>query len=381
MLIDPSGQVLLKHRKINLLDIEQGLYSTGDRLAVAETACGVLGVNISADNFPDSLVLGHSLARMEAQILLSPCAWAVPAEHDPVAEPYGALWEGSYRSLASLYEMPVVGVSNVGWITGGPWTGRKCIGCSLAVGACGEILAKGPYGVENVVARRWTKNRETNDIIALIQTARDSGDRDEAIWRSFLAAHFGRASADPHDAHSASAFLCAFGEEPYWTWQRVHDDPGNLRTWLANHAADLQSLSYGNHRKYESKWPDDIWAVVESFVTLAERSGGPMKLVTLDGHKGDVAMQFDALYRRLSPLWRFGRTGRFDFLVLMIDLRLISAEPSSCYLHGATGPLRGAKQLWGKRPIGELEQLATDLAEQLGVSPVALEDALCNWQK
>ena len=115
---------------------------------MAETAWGVIGVNICADNFPDSLVLGHSLARMGAQILLSPSAWAVPAEHDPVVEPYGALWEGSYRSLAGLYEMPIVGVSNVGWITGGPWAGRKCIGCSLAMGACGEILAKGPYGVD-----------------------------------------------------------------------------------------------------------------------------------------------------------------------------------------------------------------------------------------
>ena len=148
VLIDASGQVLLKHRKINLLDIEQGVYCTGDRLAVAETAYGVIGVNICADNFPDSLVLGHSLARMGAQILLSPSAWAVPAEHDPLAEPYGALWEGAYRSLASLYEMPVVGVSNVGWITGGPWAGRKCIGCSLAVGADGIVLAKGAYGVD-----------------------------------------------------------------------------------------------------------------------------------------------------------------------------------------------------------------------------------------
>ena len=125
--------MLLKHRKINLLDIEQDLYSTGDRLAVAETACGRIGVNICADNFPDSLVLGHSLARMGAQILLLPSAWAVPAEHDPVAEPYGALWEGAYRSLAP-YEMPVVGVSNVGRISGGPWAGRSVSAASLAVG-------------------------------------------------------------------------------------------------------------------------------------------------------------------------------------------------------------------------------------------------------
>jgi predicted amidohydrolase len=148
LLINPNGQVLLKHRKINLLDIEQGIYSTGDRLAVAQTAWGVVGVNICADNFPDSLALGHSLARMGAQILLSPSAWAVPADYDPVAEPYGALWEGAYRSLASLYEMPVVGVSNVGWISGGPWSGRKCIGCSLAMGADGAVLAKGAYGAD-----------------------------------------------------------------------------------------------------------------------------------------------------------------------------------------------------------------------------------------
>jgi N-carbamoylputrescine amidase len=148
VLIGASGQILLKHRKINLLDIEQNVYCTGDRLAVAQTACGVIGVNICADNFPDSLALGHSLARMGAEILLSPSAWAVPADHDPIADPYGALWEGSYRSLASLYGMPVVGVSNVGWITGGPWAGRRCIGCSLAIGSGGEILAKGPYGVD-----------------------------------------------------------------------------------------------------------------------------------------------------------------------------------------------------------------------------------------
>lgn len=148
VLIDARGHVLLKHRKINLLDIEQEFYATGDRLGVGETACGVIGVNICADNFPDSLVLGHCLARMGAQVLLSPSAWAVPAEHDPALEPYGALWEGSYRRLASLYEMPVVGVSNVGPLTAGPWAGRKCIGCSLAVGPCGEILARGPYGMD-----------------------------------------------------------------------------------------------------------------------------------------------------------------------------------------------------------------------------------------
>lgn len=146
VLIDPEGQILLKHRKINELDIALDLYSVGDRLGVAHTALGTIGVNICADNFPDSLVLGQSLARMGAQVLLSPCAWAVPADYDNAQQPYGDLWKGAYSTLARLHKMPIVGVSNVGWLDAGPWQGRKCIGCSLAVGPDGEVLVQGPYG-------------------------------------------------------------------------------------------------------------------------------------------------------------------------------------------------------------------------------------------
>ena len=146
VLIAPDGEILAKHRKINLLDIEQECYATGDRLQVVRTPWGVLAIDICADNFPDSLALGHALGRMGAELLLSPSAWAVPADYDPQREPYGSLWEGAYSSLARLYEMPVVGVSNVGPITGGPWQGRQCIGCSLAVDANGQVAAKAPYG-------------------------------------------------------------------------------------------------------------------------------------------------------------------------------------------------------------------------------------------
>lgn len=76
-----------------------------------------------------------------------------------------------------------------------------------------------------VVARLWSTNRKTNDIIGLIQMARDAGDLDEAIWRCLLAAHFGQASADEDHAHIASDVLCAFADEPYWTWQRVRETP------------------------------------------------------------------------------------------------------------------------------------------------------------
>ena len=146
VLIDRSGSVLLHHRKINELELAHDLYSTGNRLEVAETGLGILGIDICADNFADSLAIGHVLARMGAQLLLSPSAWAVDSDHDNRQQPYGRLWRESYCELARLYDITVIGVSHVGRLTAGPWKGRKVIGCSLAVGPGGEILAEGPYG-------------------------------------------------------------------------------------------------------------------------------------------------------------------------------------------------------------------------------------------
>ncbi len=146
VLIDRRGQILLVHRKINELDIAQDLYAIGDRLAVAHTELGTLGISICADNFPNSLAIGHVLARMGAQLLLSPSAWAVDADYDNLTEPYGAQWRKAYSELGRLYDLPVIGVSNVGWLTDGPWKGRKAVGCSLATNNRGEILAAGAYG-------------------------------------------------------------------------------------------------------------------------------------------------------------------------------------------------------------------------------------------
>jgi predicted amidohydrolase len=149
ILIDSSGKILLKHRKINLLDIEQDLYDVGTFLSVVETKFGNIGVNICADNFEFSLAIGHVLSRMGAHFIFSPCAWAVSADHDNEKEPYGKDWYKSYSTLSKLYGISVVGVSNVGWIDAGPWKGRKTIGCSLAVGPEGKILSQGPYGVNS----------------------------------------------------------------------------------------------------------------------------------------------------------------------------------------------------------------------------------------
>lgn len=148
ILISNGGELMAKHRKINELSIAHDLYDVGDRLTAVPSPFGLLGVTICADNFPESLVFGHALGYMGVRTLLSPCAWAVDADHDNAKEPYGELWLTAYGELATQHDMTVVGVSYVGWLTGGPWKGRKCIGNSLAVGPGGRTLATGPYGVD-----------------------------------------------------------------------------------------------------------------------------------------------------------------------------------------------------------------------------------------
>ena len=148
LLLDPRGRTLWHHRKLNELDIGLELYDVGDRLGVVETELGTIGVCICADNYWGSRAIGHVLCRMGAQLILSPSAWAVVPEHDEEHDPYGNDWLPAYTELARLYDVTVVGVSNVGLMTGGPWAGRPCIGKSLAVGPGGEILATAPYGVD-----------------------------------------------------------------------------------------------------------------------------------------------------------------------------------------------------------------------------------------
>jgi predicted amidohydrolase len=148
VLIGPDGRVLLQHRKLNELEIAHDLYAPGDRLAVARTPLGTFGLMICADAFARGQVVSRTLGLMGAEIILSPCAWAMPADHDNEREPYGQLWLDNYRPVARDFRLWIAGCSNVGWITDGPWQGRKCIGCSLVVGSDGEPVRRGPYGVE-----------------------------------------------------------------------------------------------------------------------------------------------------------------------------------------------------------------------------------------
>ncbi len=61
-------------------------------------------------------------------------------------------------------------------------------------------------------------------------------------------------------------------------------------------------------------------------------------------------------------------------------------RPGLAYLKGSTGPLRGARLLFGGAANARInpESLETWLAEldkELDVGMQVMEDSLCNWQK
>ncbi|KAF0170730.1 MAG: nitrilase/cyanide hydratase and apolipoprotein N-acyltransferase [Limisphaerales bacterium] len=146
VLVDPRGEVILHHRKISELDFARELYSVGDRLGVAETPWGRAGLMICADGFAPGQVISRSLALMGARFILSPCAWAVPADHDNTREPYGRLWLDNYGPVARDLGVWIAGCSNVGPVTAGEWAGRKCIGNSLVCAPERLVAARGAYG-------------------------------------------------------------------------------------------------------------------------------------------------------------------------------------------------------------------------------------------
>lgn len=146
VLIAPDGKVLSIHRKLNELEIGHSFYAQGSSLQVTHTPLGAIGVMICADAFARGQVIGRSLGFMGADIILSPSAWAVPADHNNRREPYGGLWLDNYGPVARDFQLWIAGVSNVGPIDAGPWQGRRCIGCSLLVGPDGGQVSMGPYG-------------------------------------------------------------------------------------------------------------------------------------------------------------------------------------------------------------------------------------------
>jgi hypothetical protein len=240
----------------------------------------------------------------------------------------------------------------------------------------------------NIAASRTDPNSADFDPLKAAVFHGRAGNLDEAFWLVFLFVHFGKHRG--LDWNYVRAVYGRLGGGGRWDWGAVSAAPRSFRTWLdANKAAIVATGGgFGNHRKYISL---DAWsnggtgAAFETYVDWIGPAHDHLAFMNAarNAAGGDPKVTFAALYRSMSPIASFGRTGRFDYLAMLGKLRLAAIEPDRPYLPGATGPLAGARLLYGA-PFTQahfLDGWLVELDSDLSVGMQVIEDALCNWQK
>jgi len=242
-------------------------------------------------------------------------------------------------------------------------------------------------------SERANPNSELFDPLKAAVIYRNSGNIDEACWLTFLSIHFGKHKNTGW--RLARDIYGALEGEEIWSWDRVIDRPGGLANWLVENyetlVADGTPRHFGNHRKYETLRPSsskNTGAVLSSYIRWIDEYGSHSRLFEHAMHEagGNARSAFRYLYDNMNVL-RFGRTAKFDYLTMLAKLGLASIEADSPYLIGSTGPLRGAKLLFGGSTSSAihsaqaLEELVVSLGDELQVGMQEMEDSLCNWQK
>lgn len=138
ILVDRTGRLLWKHRKLNVLpELMDPPYSQGtaDAIGGVETEWGRIGMLICADTFGDAYA--ERIRAFAPDLVLVPYGWA--AEIDK--------WPGHSKELEKLvvrrakqWNAPVVATDLVGVMSHGPWKGQTFGGASLVADASGEVL-------------------------------------------------------------------------------------------------------------------------------------------------------------------------------------------------------------------------------------------------
>ena len=112
ILIDDTGRLLLKHRKINILtELMIPPYTPGKEIGCVETELGKIGLLICADTFQKDIL--DRMARMEPGLVLVPYGWAAKQQDWP---DHGEELKKTVSRAARTIGAPVVGVDLVGKI-------------------------------------------------------------------------------------------------------------------------------------------------------------------------------------------------------------------------------------------------------------------------
>jgi len=136
VLIDNKGNILLKHRKINLLtELMSPPYTPGERIDAVETKFGKIGLLICADTHDNTIL--KRMAALKPDLLLVPYGYAAVEDDWPG---HGKKLEKVVTNTARKTKAFVIGTNLVGEITKGPWKGRVYGGQSVAVDGTGRVV-------------------------------------------------------------------------------------------------------------------------------------------------------------------------------------------------------------------------------------------------
>lgn len=138
ILIDKTGKLLWKHRKINVLpELMTPPYSQGrpEDIGVVDTELGRIAVLICADTFSDEFV--KRMKDLKPDLMLVPYGWAAPNDQWPQ---HSKVLEDLVKRRAAMVQCPMAGVDLVGEMTHGPWAGQTYGGSSFVADGTGKIL-------------------------------------------------------------------------------------------------------------------------------------------------------------------------------------------------------------------------------------------------
>lgn len=136
VLIDNKGNILLKHRKINLLiDLMNPPYTPGESIDVIDTEFGKIGLLICADTHDGKIL--KRMAALKPDLLIVPYGYAAAEEEWP---DHGKKLETVVINTAKKTGAFVIGTNLVGEIAHGPWKGRIYGGQSVAADSAGRVV-------------------------------------------------------------------------------------------------------------------------------------------------------------------------------------------------------------------------------------------------
>jgi predicted amidohydrolase len=162
-LAGPSGDVLARHRKINILKWNKPKYSGNvyytpgrvEDIRVVETEFGKLGMHICADIFMTNPDITRKLRDLGARIVISPGGWV--ANPGYTVETNGIAWRERISRKARELGVYIIGANCVNTVVEGPdWHGLPYVGQSVICAPDGTLLKVGSKDREEILVADLT---------------------------------------------------------------------------------------------------------------------------------------------------------------------------------------------------------------------------------